>query len=193
MKYYIDIKILANSEVSFGFLWQKIYLQLHLALVEIKDENECVNIGFSFPKCHDEVFPLGDILRVFANTKEELEAFMIHKWLSTFEEYIFVDEIKEVPLDVKEYVQFKRKQFKSNAERLARRQAKRKNIPFEEALKNYENMNEVMTKLPYVRMKSISTKQDINIFIDKKIVTEEDNSLFNTYGLSKTTATVPWF
>lgn len=193
MKYYIDIQLLADSEVGLGFLWQKVYRQMHIALVEIKDEHDCVKVGFSFPKYRDSSFPLGDILRIFATTKDELEVLNVRKWLSGFEEYIFLGEIKNVPSDIQEYAQFKRKQVKSNAERLARRQAKRKNIAFEEALKNYEMMKEETTKLPFVRMKSCSTNQEMPIFIDKKTSLKEDHSLFNTYGLSKTTATIPWF
>lgn len=193
MKYYMDIKILPNSEVSLGFLWQKVYQQMHIALVEIKDEHDCVKVGFSFPKYRDNSFPLGDILRVFAISKDELETLNVRKWLSGLEEYVFLDETKDVPIDIKEYAQFKRKQVKSSAERLARRQAKRKNLVFEEVLKNYEMMKEETTKLPFIRMKSSSTNQEMPLFIDKKMSPKEDSGLFNTYGLSKTIATIPWF
>ena len=40
MKHYIEITLLPDAEVGLGFIWQKMYQQIHLALVEVKDANE---------------------------------------------------------------------------------------------------------------------------------------------------------
>jgi len=34
MKWYIDLTLLPESEIPIYFLWEKVYQQLHLALVE---------------------------------------------------------------------------------------------------------------------------------------------------------------
>jgi len=194
MKYYVDIALISNEEENLGYLWRKLYAQIHLALVEVRDENDLVSIGLAFPKYSDDRF-LGDTLRLFSATKEELESLKLEQWLSRLEGYLFVGKIKEVP-PTTEFVSFRRKQFKTNAERLARRQAKRKGISYEEALKNYENFDEEKKKkknrLPYINVKSLSSDREMKIFIEKSKAKEESQGLFSTYGLSSE-STVPWF
>lgn len=200
MNYYIDIKLLGDTEITLGFIWQKVYTQMHLALVEIKDENNTVDIGFSFPLYDNHAFPLGDTLRVFAKSKERLKALNVNKWLNRLDGYAYEREIKEVPTDIKEYVCFGRKQFKSNAEigRLAKRYAKRNVVSEEEALLTFELTEQKYTKLkednklPFVNIKSLSNGHPIKIFIIKKKLENEEVGVFSTYGLSNFT-TVPWF
>ncbi len=180
-----------DSEIALGFLWKKLYKQIHLALVEVKNEDNLVSIGVSFPKYSSDRF-LGDTLRLFGFTKEDLEDLKLSHWLGKIVDYLIISEIQNVPCDISEYVTFSRKQFKTNVERLARRQAKRKGISFEEALKNYENFKEAETKLPFIMMESMSTGNQMKIFIEKTIKSEFKDGKFSTYGLSKT-ATVPWF
>ena len=195
MNYYVDIKLLTDTEITLGFIWKKLYAQIHLALVEVRDDKNLVSIGLSFPKYSDDRF-LGDTLRLFATTKEELEALDLNHWLGRLLDYLTISEIKEVPSSVSEFVSFKRKQFKINTERLARRQAKRKGISFEEALKNYENFDEEERKkknrLPYINVKSLSSDREMKLFIEKSKLKEVKKGLFSTYGLSSE-STVPWF
>lgn len=190
MKYYVDIRLLGDTEVSLGFIWQKIYAQMHLALVEHQEE-KMSKIGFAFPY-YMQKFPLGDTLRVFASTQEELEVLQVDKRLKNFLDYVTINDIKKVPIDINGYVTFNRKQFKSNPERLARRYAKRHNITVEEALSIYENMEAQESKLPFVILKSNSTNQHMKLFIERCTSDIEVKGLFNTYGLSKH-STVPVF
>ncbi|CAA6812340.1 MAG: Type I-F CRISPR-associated endoribonuclease Cas6/Csy4 [uncultured Sulfurovum sp.] len=194
MNYYVDIKLFTDTEITLGFVWKKLYAQVHLALVEVRDEKNLVSMGLSFPKYKESAFPLGNELRIFAKTKDELERLDLNRWLERLLDYVSVSPIKEVPSSVNEFVSFGRKQFKVNAERLARRQAKRKGISFEEALKNYEDFDEEKqkTKLPFVNIKSLSSDREMKIFIQKSDNKEQKEGLFSTYGLSNE-ATVPWF
>ncbi|MCD6433334.1 MAG: type I-F CRISPR-associated endoribonuclease Cas6/Csy4 [Sulfurimonas sp.] len=200
MNYYVDIKLLSDTEITLGFIWQKVYSQMHLALVEIKDENNTVDVGFSFPLYGEHPFPLGDTLRVLTGSKERLEALDVSKWLNRLDGYAYVGEIKEVPSDIKGYVSFGRKQFKSNTEirRLAKRYAKRNGISEEEALSNYELTEQKYTKLKddnqlaFVNMKSLSNGHPMKIFIVKKEVEKEEKGAFSTYGLSNF-STLPCF
>ena len=105
---------MGDTEITLGFIWQKLYAQMHLALVDIKDENNRVDIGFSFPFYQNHSFPMGDVLRVCADSKNRLEILDISKWLKGLEDYIHMGQIKEVPSDIKMYASFTRKQFKSN-------------------------------------------------------------------------------
>jgi CRISPR-associated endonuclease Csy4 len=195
MNYYVDIKLLTDTEITLGFVWKKLYTQIHLALVEVRDKNNLTSIGLGFPRYSNDRF-LGDTLRIFAPTKEELEKLNLNHWIARLLDYLTVSDIKEVPSNVTEFVSFRRKQFKTNAERLARRQAKRKGISYEEALKNYENFDEEEKKkknrLPFINIKSLSSNREMKIFIEKSKAKEESQGLFSTYGLSSE-STVPWF
>jgi len=195
MNYYVDIKLLTDTEITLGFVWKKLYTQIHLALVEVRDKNNLTSIGLGFPRYSNDRF-LGDTLRIFALTKEELEKLNLNHWIARLLDYLTVSDIKEVPSNVTEFVSFRRKQFKTNAERLARRQAKRKGISYEEALKNYENFDEEEKKkknrLPFINIKSLSSNREMKIFIEKSKAKEESQGLFSTYGLSSE-STVPWF
>jgi CRISPR-associated endonuclease Csy4 len=194
MNYYVDIKLLTDTEITLGFVWKKLYAQIHLALVEVRDKDNLLSIGLGFPKYSDDRF-LGDTLRIFAPTKEELEKLDLNRWVGRLLDYLTVSEVKEVPTTT-EFVSFRRKQFKTNAERLARRQAKRKGISYEEALKNYENFDEEEKKkknrLPYIHVKSLSSNKEMKIFIEKSKSKEKKQGLFSTYGLSSE-STVPNF
>ena len=200
MNYYVDIKLEGDAEITLGFIWQKVYTQMHLALVELKDENNTVDIGFSFPLYNNHPFPLGDVLRVFANSKERLDELNLTKWLNRLDGYVYVGETKDIPTNVKEYVCFSRKQFKSDAEvrRLSKRYAERNGVSEEEALnmlkpaeKKYAKLK-AKNKLPFVNIKSLSNGHPIKIFIVKKEVEVEEKDVFSTYGLSNF-STLPWF
>lgn len=88
------------------------------------------------------------------------------------------------------FVNFNRKQFKTNPERLARRRAKRHNESFEQVLAHYKSMNEP-EYIPFIQAKSLSSNTCFPLFIEKNVIQMVQGE-FNCYGLSKT-ATVPWF
>jgi len=195
MNYYVDIKLLTDTEITLGFVWKKLYAQIHLALVEVRNENNLVSIGLAFPNYSNDRF-LGDTLRIFAPSKEALERLDVGRWVGKLLDYLTLSEIQEVPSTVTEFVTFRRKQFKTNPERLARRQAKRKGISYEEALKHYEDFDEEArrkkNRLPYINVKSLSSNREMKLFISRSEVKEENSGLFSTYGLSNK-STVPWF
>ena len=194
MNAYLEITLLPNLEedIPIHFLWEKVYQQLHLAFVEIKDNYDKVPIGLSFPQYDKKVNLLGCNLRLFAPSENELEILNLDKYLSRLRDYLHITQILPVPEHVKKYVFFKRLQPKSSNMRLARRMVKRKNISFEQALLHYENRAVEMTKLPYINMKSQSSESRFRLFIEKIDCENQVAGAFNSYGLSKT-ATVPWF
>ncbi len=200
MNYYIEIELLKDTEITLGFVWKKLYSQIHLALVEVRDEKNLVSVGLSFPNYQESKFPLGNKLRLFAKTKEELEQLNLAHWLNRLMDYITVSEIQKVPANVDGFVSFSRKRFKSNSEirRLAKRYAKREGIEYEEALKKFVETEEKYekvkkeNKLPYINMQSLSSNQELKIFIEKIERDNPKDGLFSTYGLSHE-STVPSF
>ena len=193
MKYFIDITLIPDAEANFGFIWQKVYRQIHLSLVENKTTDGNSAIAVSFPEYGNGVFPLGNKLRLLAPNPAILTTVDVPKWLNRLNDYTHCTSIKEVPLSVANFARFSRKQFKTNIDRLARRRAKRKNEPFEQALKHlYASFKYQESKLPFVNMDSLSKKERFRLFIEKEMVEQEEFGEFTCYGLSKG-ATVPWF
>jgi CRISPR-associated endonuclease Csy4 len=191
MQHYLDITLLPDAEINLGFIRQKVYSQLHLALADQQTEEGCSRIGVSFPEYGENVFSLGRKLRLFSKTSEQLKQLNLAKWLNRLTDYTHCTSIKEVP-QVERYARFKRVQFDSNIERLARRRVKRKGESLEEALMHYSGFKEQQSKLPFVNMQSLSKGGRFRLFIELETVEQENEGLFNCYGLSKT-ATVPWF
>ena len=200
MKFFQEITLIDQAEISPYFIWSKLYTQLHIGLAEIKDANEKVNIGLSFPKYiyeqGDEAkklkVHLGDKLRIFAETQAELEKLNISNWLERLTDYLHITSIREVPeAKISGYATYSRKQVKTNAERLARHRVKRGDIGFDEALARYSNVV-TTTDLPYIQMKSLTSDKSFKLFIEKKSATKSETQVFSTYGLSSV-STVPEF
>mgnify|MGYP002637315332 FL=1 len=208
MKYYLDITLIPDAEVGFDFLWQKVYQQIHLAIVDIgnkqKNSDSSFTIAVSFPEYGDKVFPLGSKLRLFAPTMEAFSQLEIDKWLVRLSDYVHLKAVQKVPKAVS-YVCFTRQQFKTNANRLARRRAKRKGESLEQALKHYADFEGHESELPFVNMMSLSSGEHssnqenhrFRLFIGKEAITDPKIGLLNAYGLSSsdsnTQTSVPWF
>lgn len=196
MKYYLEIKLLKQAEISMYFIWSKVFTQLHLAFVECKDQDDKIPIGISFPDymfdSEKEFGMLGSKIRLFADDKKALIKLDLSKWLNRLQDYLQLSDIQEVPQNmVKEYAIFSRKQIKSNPERLARRRAKKDpSISFQEALKRYQKSDS--TNLPYIQVNSLSSSNSFRLFVERKISETENQGYFSCYGLSNN-ATVPIF
>lgn len=196
MKYYLEINLLKQAEISMYFIWSKVFTQLHLAFVECKDQDDKIPIGISFPDymfdSEKEFGMLGSKIRLFADDKMALIKLDLSKWLNRLQDYLQLSDIQEVPQNmVKEYAVFSRKQIKSNPERLARRRAKKDpSISFQEALKRYQKSDS--TNLPYIQVNSLSSSNSFRLFVERKISETENQGYFSCYGLSNN-ATVPIF
>jgi CRISPR-associated endonuclease Csy4 len=198
MNYYIDITLLPDTEITLGFIWQKVYQQVHIALAENKIAENSSAIALAFPQYSltgDKKieFPLGNKLRIFAPSEELLTKLAINNWLKRFSDHAHISSIKTVPEMVNEFVCVKRKQCKTNLSRLARRRAKRKNETFEQALQHYASFNDENSKLPFINVNSLTKKEQFRVFIAQTKVNETVTGDFTCYGFSADKATVPWF
>ena len=196
MNYYIDLTLMNSSDFSPYELWSTLYTQLHLALVEVKDQNDQVNIGVAFPEyrfAHKQrIGFLGTKLRLFAQTEDALKALNLGRWLDRLTDYVHITSIREVPQEkISGYACFSRKQVKSNPERLARRRAIRDDIDFDEALKRYQKLVS-STDLPYIQMKSLTSDKSFKLFIEKRNADKSAKQVYSTYGLSSESS-VPEF
>ena len=193
MKCYIEITLLPCVEVPINFLWEKVYQQVHLALVEKQDARGKVNIGVSFPEYDGKKHSLGRKLRLLALSKEDLENINIDNWLSRLIDYVQIAGIQDVPKTTNVYAIFKRIQTKSSNARLARRKAKREGISYDQALSLLNHRKEQISKVPYLHMKSLSTGRRFRLMIDcVETIKTNDVEGFSTYGLSSDSS-VPVF
>lgn len=192
MNYYQEITLIDQAEISPYFIWSKLYGQLHLALAEIKNADDKVNVGVAFPQYIYEQktekaksrIGLGTRLRLFAQTEAELNQLNIKKWLERLTDYVHISSIRPVPENkVTGYAIFKRKQVKTNAERLARHRVKRGDIDFDEALSRYRNVVKTLD-LPFIQLKSLTSGQPFKLFIEKQPAEQSASQVFSAYGLS---------
>lgn len=197
MNFYQDITLLPDAEITLGFLWQKVYQQIHIALVENKIAENKSAIAVAFPKYGSKGFPLGNKLRLLADNDAQLETLAMEKWLSKLNDYCHIKSIKATPTEINIYACYKRKQFKSNLLKEAQRRAQYKNETLEEALTHFQHY-ETACDLPYINMTSLSMPETQNasnhfrLFIEQELHDKPREGQFNCYGLSKT-ATVPHF
>lgn len=197
MKYYQDITLIPDADVNLGFIWHKVYIQIHLALAENKIAENQSAIAVSFPNYGDKTFPLGDKLRLFAESEAQLMKLDINRWLSRLIDYSDVKPIKQVPESVVQYACFKRKNVKS-AIKKTESLAAHLNKPVDDVLKfRKENNLYHDCNLPFVHMESQQATKDgvkhkFRLFIEQSFSESPVQEHFDCYGLSKT-ATVPWF
>lgn len=199
MKYYIELTLLPDADVNLYFIWQKVYGQLHLALVKMKNADGNSNIAVSFPGYGSKESSLGTKLRLFSQTQEQLQQLDIPQWLNRLSDYCHWTSIKKVP-EVKQYACFSRKQFKTNIERRARRRVikTKENLQDTIAHLKKKGFTDQKSELPYINLESSpkpennNNKHRFRLFIDKTLLEKLEIGQFNCYGLSKT-ATVPWF
>ncbi len=212
MNYYQEITLLPDAEIPLGFIWQKFYQQLHIALVENKtaDGNSAIAVGF--PLYGKHAFPLGNKLRLFASQQNELEQLNIASFLTRLEDYLHIRSIQAVPEEAT-HVAFVRqhkkgqarinKDMHSKAERWANQSGK----PLATCLEELEHTKPTAgSKLPFIWMESQETRKrqpDSNgrfpLFIKQIEMKQPQVGNYNCYGLShgcskvEQLATTPYF
>ena len=193
MRFYQEITLIKTPEISPYVIWGKLYIQLHLALVEQQNPDKTVNVGVSFPEYkyieqEGRVFAsLGAKLRVFANTEAELQQLNLVKWLERLMDYVHIKSIADVPNQVLGYESFKRRRKSGTPEKHIKRRMKRHNETREQALKYFDGyqMRKEDKELPFIRMKSLHSENEFCMsIIQKEAAPSSNRAMFSTYGLS---------
>lgn len=185
--HYIDLTVVPDPETSAPQLLGALYGRLHLVLVERKLDT----IGVSFPRYSLNPRAVGNVLRLHS-TVADLQKLMAEDWLKGVRDHVRMTEINPAPEDAQHRV-VSRKQFKTSAERLRRRRMRRQGETAEEAQSAIPSTVERKPNLPYVHLKSQSTKQGFCLFIAMSPLRETSTEgAFNSYGLGGA-ATIPWF
>jgi len=183
MEFYIDIKLMSDTEVRENVLLNKVYTNLHKALVTLKS----IDIGVSFPEYHVK---LGDVIRIHGD-RDKLIALQTMHWLGDLAGYCNVGDISAVP----EQTQFRtvsRKQSNMTESKLRRLLKRGTILP--------ENVSEYKTKMvtqwldsPYLELESASNGHKYRRYIQfGELLDASVKDAFDQFGLSKV-ATIPWF
>jgi CRISPR-associated endonuclease Csy4 len=187
MDHYVDIRALANPEISVPQVLNVAANKLHAALVALRASD----VGVSFPRFRLEPVSLGDTVRLHGH-KERLAELLDTGFLNSLKDYVRVSDIGSVP-EAAVYRVVRRVQVDSNVDRIRRRQIRRHGWTEEEARRRIPNSAERRLNLPYLQMKSRSTGQAFRLFIEHQDCRPTPVAgAFNSYGLSRS-ATVPWF
>ncbi len=198
MQVYQDITLLPEAEIPLGFLWQKLYQQIHIALVKNKVADNQSLVAVGFPDYESKGFPLGRKLRLFAPQKEQLEILNIAAYLNKLSDYIHLKSIHAVPKTASSYVSFARHHIKGVAriekdyQEKAQRWSLKSGKPIEECLEELAKSRPKMrTGLPFVWMESQETKKreggsarKFPLFIHKSIQPLGNTGVLTCYGLS---------
>jgi CRISPR-associated endonuclease Csy4 len=214
MKVYQEIKLLESPEIPLHFLWSKLFGQLHLGLVEMKDAQGRVPIGISFPDyvVGEKCSVLGGKCRLFAHDEATLIRFDMQKRLEYLKDYVHCTTIRPVPEKLSGYAIYQRFQPKTNQARLARRYAKRHSMDFETAFNStvqlladkatpdatykmafsYCDLSRKVVSMPFIRLDSLTNRHTFCLWIKKTDVSELSGQYFSSYGLSAN-STVPEF
>jgi len=191
MKHYIDITLLSSDDIGVNFLWSKVMMQVHLALVETQDENKKVAVAISFPQYRSKVGTksafLGHKLRLLAQNEKDFEQLNISKWLNRLEDYVHVKSVAAVPNEVKGYESYSKPTKLGSPLGYIKRRMKRKGETEEQATAHFANykMSSDIKALPFIKMKSLGSEQTFNMAIKHRQVEKNEEVLrFNTYGIN---------
>lgn len=193
MWFFQDVILQPTEDISASFLWSKVYRQIHLALVNSKDEQGIIRCGVAFPKYSDEQSTLGRQLRLLAPEESDLQHLNLTEALKRFTpDYVKIKTIRPVPVRAcKGFVTYGRYQPEATVMRKARRYAKRHGISIEEAQKLFPApINK--TRYPYIQLDSMTNHHRFSLFIQKKEAVEQPFKGFSAYGFSTETS-VPDF
>lgn len=185
--HYIDITVLPDLETSIPQLFAALYDRLHLALVG----HGAGDIGVSFPRYSMTPRSLGNRLRLHGS-EAALRTLMSNDWLKGVRDHVRLSEPALVPMEAS-YRVVRRRQFKTNVDRLRRRRMKRKSETAAQAAAAIPDNVERRPDLPFVYLRSHSTGQPFCLFVSLgPLLDRPVPGGFNTYGIGEG-ATIPWF
>ena len=192
MKHYIDITLLPSDDIGMHFLWSKVMLQVHLALVEIQDSHNKTSVAVSFPDYKEpsttSLAFIGRKIRLFAMQPSDFERLNITKWLSRLDDYVHIKAINDVSSHIENYESFSRVTKSGSADKHIRRRMKRHDETLEQATLYYIDytMDKEVKALPFIKMESLGGGDVFNMSIRRRSAFLENAEYsFSTYGFNR--------
>lgn len=185
--HYIDITLQPDPDFTAAHLMGALFSKFHRRLAALDRDD----IGVSFPKHRLKPRDIGNALRLHGEAPA-LNALMADPWLRGMREHAVIGPVSDAPTSAMHRI-VRRRQFKTNAERLRRRRMRRHNESAETTRERIPDNVERRVSLPFVQVRSASTGQPFSLFVEHGLDEGKPKTgRFNSYGLS-TEATVPWF
>ncbi|TWU62088.1 CRISPR-associated endonuclease Cas6/Csy4 [Crateriforma conspicua] len=210
--HYCEFTCLRDAEISTGFLMGRLMHALHLTMVGATPAGQPCPFGITFPDyrayssavqakrsrqqgsdessaCDDDLNvapPIGNRVRLFARSEQELESIEWSKSMVGLDDYVHRTRPRSTPSRVERCATFARHQPKASPERLIRRAMKRHRIDEAEARRRYSEYSMDRCRLPWVDMRSESSRHHFRLFIDRVEAPPTTEWGFSTYGLSRT-------
>lgn len=211
--HYCEFTCLRDAEISIGFLMGRLMHALHLTMVGATTAGGACPFGVTFPDYRpfvssvdakrfrqgdsgasgepDEVDlertpPIGSRVRLFARSAQELDAIEWSKSLIGLDDYVHRTRPRCTPSTIERFAVFARHQPKASPERLMRRAMKRHGIDEVETRRRYREYTMDRCRLPWVDMRSESSRHYFRLFIDRIEARATAGWQFSTYGLSRT-------
>lgn len=213
MNYYQEITLLPDPTIPLDFLWQKVYQQTHIALVDNKSAAGDSAVAIAFPEYGSVGFRLGKKMRLLAKTEQALVQLNISHWLERLSDYVHIKSIQLVPeyatavSYVRQHVKGE-KRIQLDMQKKAQLYATKSGLSVEACLAQLkEKQPKAQSRLPFLWVESQQTKsrdeasghRPFPLFIKCLSAEKPQAGLFNCYGLSQAVtgdiklATVPHF
>lgn len=184
---YQELTLLPEDGISDGFLLSRIFLQVHLGLASIA-EDDASPVGVGFPEYgQDPSFAIGRKIRLFAADEKDLQRFGAEELLKRFHDDVHITHIRRVPARAG-FATYERVHQQPSQGSQARRYAKRHGISVEEAKKLFPRPQK--KDIPFLILPSLSNHHRFCLYIQKTSHTAFQEGTYSTYGLSSS-ATVP--
>lgn len=205
MKYYQEVTLIDDKK-SLYEVWSDVYKQIHIALADLANNHSIHSVGISFPnyryeekerrtkegESNIEAFGmLGNKLRIFAPSSDELVKLQLNKWLKELEDYVEISFIEEIGDKTTSYVSVHRYRFKP-VKVQAQTLAKKLGISLDDAMATVAK-RKPEKPLPYITLISETNKSPYPLKVLQQPADEPKPGTFNTYGMNgmRNNATVP--
>jgi CRISPR-associated endoribonuclease Cas6/Csy4 subtype I-F len=196
MRKYIPLTLIPDSSsgISVPVLMTQVMEKLHQRFVQIKDKDDLIPIGISFPDYQLKPPLLGNFVRIHGE-EDALNFLNIDEHIKPLQDYIHIAKPRPVPkMKLKGYVSYARIRFDRGKDILIRRHMNRHGSTMDEAKQLYASYKKRdPKKFPFILMRSKSSgNQPYPLYLKQFIHDCPGDKYFNTFGI-KFGNGVEWF
>ena len=181
--HFADLTLRGDEETPVREVLEIVFARLHLALTR----TPASGVGLSFPAAtlpgpFTPARSLGNVIRLHGS-EEALRTLLVAPWTSNLADHLVTSPLAPIPAGASP-IRLVRVQAKSNTDRLVRRAVKRRGLTEMKAREAYAGHAPERLALPYLSVRSASTKQSFRLFVHQEPAAEPRPGTFSAYGLS---------